>query len=246
MERVAAGDFSPTLFFGGMVGVSVAGLAGMAWPLAQADVLTLAVVGMSATLGAVVRAPLTGILIVFEMTHEFGLVPALMLTALISQTISRRMLSHNFYDALLKQDGVQLEHVQPPRDWRDWHEMPVAAFANFKPVVLCELTPPVLEEALARTTYDRFPVVRDGVLAGMLTRAEARLALRERRPPKLLPAITVSPTASIREAQPQLLEAETGMVVLLDESQGRVLGLLTLHDLLRAQSTLAKHDESEI
>jgi len=60
---------------------------------------------MSATLGAVVRAPVTGVLIVFEMTHEFGLVPALMIGALVSQTISRKMLKHSFYDALLKQDG---------------------------------------------------------------------------------------------------------------------------------------------
>ena len=45
----------------------VAGLAAVAFQ-----------VGMSACLGAVVRAPVTGILIVFEMTHEFSLVPALM------------------------------------------------------------------------------------------------------------------------------------------------------------------------
>src|SRR5208337_4357417 len=108
------GIFSPTLFFGGMVGVVVAGIAGLEMHMAQADLLTLAVVGMSATLGAVVRAPVTGVLIVFEMTHEFGLVPALMLGALLSQAISRRMLRHSFYDELLRQDGVSLEQAQPP------------------------------------------------------------------------------------------------------------------------------------
>ena len=68
---------------------------------------------MSATLGGVVGAPVTGILIVFEMTHEFALVPALMLGALVSQSISRSMNDGNFYDALLVQDGHRIEHVRP-------------------------------------------------------------------------------------------------------------------------------------
>ena len=79
---------------------------------------------MSACLGAVVRAPVTGILIVFEMTHEFSLVPALMIGALISQGISRRMTRANFYDAILEQDGYKLEKLLPPRDLRSWQNCP--------------------------------------------------------------------------------------------------------------------------
>ncbi len=109
------GIFSPALFFGGMTGVLVAGLVSLQWHVAQADVVTLAVVGMSACLGAVVWAPVTGILIVFEMTHQFSLVPVLMIAALVSQAVSRKMNRENFYDALLTQDGHQLEHVRPPR-----------------------------------------------------------------------------------------------------------------------------------
>jgi H+/Cl- antiporter ClcA len=76
--------------------------------LGHADQVTLAVVGMCACLGAVVRAPVTGILIVFEMTHEFSLVPALMLGAIVSQAISRALTRENFYDALLAQDGKRV------------------------------------------------------------------------------------------------------------------------------------------
>ena len=90
---------------------------------------------MSATLGAVVRAPVTSILIVFEMTHQFSLVPPLMLAALISQAISRRLARHNFYDALLEQDGHVVERFAPPRDLREWQKQPVSHLANPKPVV---------------------------------------------------------------------------------------------------------------
>jgi CIC family chloride channel protein len=51
---------------------------------------------MSACLGAVVGAPVTGILIVFETTHEFSLVPVLMIGAPVSQTISRKLNRQNF------------------------------------------------------------------------------------------------------------------------------------------------------
>ncbi len=234
------GIFSPTLFFGGMVGVIVAGLAGLQWHIAQADLLTLAVVGMSATLGAVVRAPVTGVLIVFEMTHEFGLVPALLLGGLVSQAISRRMLSHSFYDALLKQDGVNLEQVQPPRDLRSWQQLPVSAIANFQPTVARSLAAADLDSLLKASPYSRFPAVEGDRLVGILSRDEATLAAKEGRAPRLLPPVSVQPSQSVENLQAKLIESGAGIVVLLDQPGGRVLGLVTLHDLLRAQTAMAR------
>ena len=69
----------------------------------------LTIVGMSACLGSVVRTPITSILIVFEMTHDFALVPPLMLAALVSQAISRSMCKENFYNQFLKDSGIHLE-----------------------------------------------------------------------------------------------------------------------------------------
>lgn len=237
------GIFSPTLFFGGMVGVVVAGLAGLQWHVPQADLLTLAVVGMSATLGAVVRAPVTGVLIVFEMTHEFGLVPALLLGALVSQAISRRMLKHSFYDALLKQDGVNLEQVQPPRDLRSWQQLPVSAIANFQPAIVRSLAPADLGRLLGTSPYARFPVVEGERLVGILAREEAELAVKEGRAPRLLAPVSALPSESVQDLQAKLIESGAGIVVLLDGPGGRVLGIVTLHDLLRAQTTMAKDNE---
>ena len=177
------GIFSPALFFGGMVGVIVAGLLGLEWHVSRPDMIALAVVGMSATLGVVVGAPVTGILIVFEMTHEFSLVPALMLGALVSQAISRRMNRENFYDELLTQDGHRLEHVRPPRDLLSWQQLPVAAILSAQPVVLSDLAAAAIEKTLKAHPYSRFPVARDGKLEGILTRQEAEAALAGNRPP---------------------------------------------------------------
>jgi CIC family chloride channel protein len=234
------GIFSPTLFLGGMCGVCLAGLAALVMPLSAPDQLALTVVGMSACLGAVVRAPVTGILIVFEMTHEFSLVPALMIGALVSETISRRMNRHNFYDALIRQDGHQIEHVKPPRNMQIWQQLPVSAIANLRPVLVSDLNPAELTKSLKSHPYQRFPVVQKGVLAGILTRKEAESAIADKRLPRLEAAITCLSNHTIRELQTLLIESTALMVVLLDEPKGKVLGLITLHDLLRAEVSVAE------
>ncbi len=229
------GIFSPTLFFGGMTGVALAGLVGLEWPMTRADTLTLAVVGMSACLGAVVGAPVTGILIVFEMTHEFALVPVLMIGALVSQAISRKMNRENFYDALLTQDGHHIEHVRPPRDLQSWQQFPVSAIANFRPVIIHDLSPIKLQDFLKSHPYQRFPVMQGDKLTGILTRREAEAALRENRDPKLENAATCLPHQTVRKLQGLLVESPINFVVLVDDDGGKILGVITLHDLLRAE-----------
>ena len=113
----------------------MAGLVGLEWPMARADTLTLAVVGMSACLGAVVWAPVTGILIVFEMTHEFSLVP-------VPDARRAGQPGHQPQDepreflrrACSPRTATSIEHVRPPRDLQSWQQLPVSAIANFRPV----------------------------------------------------------------------------------------------------------------
>ncbi len=219
------GIFSPTLFFGGMIGMIIAGLLNLEFVVTRGDILTLAVVGMSACLGAVVWAPVTGILIVFEMTQEFSLVPALMLGALVSQTIARRMNTHNFYDALLEQDGHRIEHVRPPRDLQSWEQFPVSAIANFQPVIISSLAETELRKMLAAHPYRQFPVVLENKLQGVLTREEAEKSFAEKRAVKLKPATICLRDQTIGKLQQLLIESDTQFVVVLDRLEGQVVGL---------------------
>ena len=240
------GIFSPNLFFGAMTGLCLAGMVNAVLPLQPGDRAVLAVVGMSATLGAVVRAPVTSVLIVFEMTHQFALVPPLMLGALVSQAISRRLLRHNFYDALLEQDGHDLDRFVPPRDLRAWQRQPASALATRSPVVAESLVPDALDRLLASHPYNRFPVVADGSLAGVLTRAEVKAASKEKREPQLVKAVICSANASLREVQNRLMESTTGMVLIRTAHDGPVEGLLTLHDLLRAEMAAAERSGDDL
>ncbi len=192
---------------------------------------------MSACLSAVVRAPFTSIMIVFEMTHQFSLVPALMLGALVSEAISRGLTTHNFYDEVLAQDGNVLVHVIPPRDLRSWQAYPVSAIANFRPVVVNNLAPENLRAVLKKNQFKRFPVVECELLAGCLARTEAAAALAENRAPVLEKAAVCKRSHTIGEVARILIEAPGGFAVLL--AGDKPAGIITLHDLLRAQETLA-------
>ena len=244
------GIFAPNLFLGAMCGVTLSGACrASGLHLSTNDHVLISVVAMSACLGAVVRAPLTSILIVFEMTHEFLLVPELLVGALISQAVSRAILKHGFYEQVLVDDGQHLQTVMPPRDLRSWRQYPVSAIANFHPFVLGSgnLEPVALNAALAEHPYDRFPVSGDtdsGRSPGVFLRKEAVAALAEGRPVPIHDAPTCLRDETIGRAQAQLIESAHGIVLVLDQAGGIIVGLLTLHDLLRAQDALAQQADS--
>lgn len=236
------GIFSPNLFFGGMCGIMVAGLGSHFLALNQSDSLMLAVGGMSACLGAAVQAPVTAILIIFEMTHQFALVPGLMLAGLVAQVIARYINPVNFYEEALEQDGHQMEHLVPPRDLRSWHNLPVSAIATFNPVAITDLSEAALKEILEKHPYRHFPVDIDDHLAGMARRTEIEAALAAHRPVKLEAVPTCLPGETIRDSQSLLLDSPTETLLLTDKPDGKVLAIVTLHDVLRAQVSMSDRE----
>jgi chloride channel protein, CIC family len=103
------GIFAPLLFFGAMAGVLVTGLTPKTLGLTSQDQTLLALTGMTACLGAVVRAPITSVLIVMEMTRQIYALPALMIAAVVSVYMNRLCFRGNFYDETLAQDGIHLD-----------------------------------------------------------------------------------------------------------------------------------------
>lgn len=237
----AGGIFAPTLFFGGMAGAAMAGLIDLfVYPLSTAGHVTLAVVGMCACLGAVVRAPVTGLLIVFEMTHEFAMVPALMVGGLISIAIARKFTKHNFYDVVLQQDGQEIERVMPPRDLRSWQETPVSRAANFRPVLLRSLEPGAMQKLMAESQHDRFPVVIDSKLHGVITREHMVRTIELGEDPVVDPVATCRRDATIRDIQGKIIESPVNIVIIVGGENNHVIGIMTLHDILRAEMLFTK------
>ena len=232
------GIFSPTLFIGGLSGFFIAGLLGHWVPLTPADTIVLSAVGMSACLGAVVRAPLSSLLIVFEMTHQFSMVPGLLLGMFISMLVSRMAGNLNFYDALLVQDGHELIKIRPPLDLHSWQNLPIATIANRCPVVATSLQEHDLRDLLDKHPFRAFPVVMDGKLKGIITREEITEALEHQNQPQLEEPVTCTIDQTVHAVADAFIASPSGVIVLTEPVTRALVGIITLHDLLRAQASI--------
>ena len=100
----AGGIFAPLLVLGALLGLGV-GQLGREWaPLAAPEPLTMAVAGMAAYFTAIVRAPLTGIVLIIEMTGNYALILPLLTACFSAYVTAEWQRDIPIYEALLERD----------------------------------------------------------------------------------------------------------------------------------------------
>jgi CIC family chloride channel protein len=107
------GIFAPGLFIGGMLGGAVGYLDVAVFHHSPDVIGAFALVGMGATFAGIIRAPMTSVLIIFEMTGSYGLILPLMIANMTAYALARHWRHTTAYEALLLQDGVVLPHGKP-------------------------------------------------------------------------------------------------------------------------------------
>jgi chloride channel protein, CIC family len=112
----SGGIFAPALFMGAMLGGSVGWLDVTVFHHSSDSIGAFAVVGMGAVFAGVIRAPMTSVLIVFEMTGGYGLVLPLMIANMSAFALARHWRPMQIYEALLEQDGIHLTHGHEPEE----------------------------------------------------------------------------------------------------------------------------------
>lgn len=233
------GIFAPSLFIGAMAGGTVAGAGGHFLRISPDETAMLVMVGMASSLGSVIRTPLTCILLIYEVTNKWVIVPALLLATVVSAAVARMINHRDLYEEMMEQDGLDPNQVLPPRHFKRWMEVPVSALATFKPIVIRDLAPAALAQTLAASAHQRYPVADStGRICGVLARTEAEAALAARRPPRLEPADWIHGKATVGEARHKMLAGATDYILVGDAERGQLEGILTLHDLLRGESVL--------
>ena len=112
----SGGIFAPSLFMGAMLGGAVGYIDVYVFHHPMDAIGAFAVVGMGAVFAGIVRAPMTSILIVFEMTGGYGLVLPMMIANMSAFALARHWRPIPVYEALLLQDGIELPHGSRPLD----------------------------------------------------------------------------------------------------------------------------------
>jgi CIC family chloride channel protein len=104
----AGGIFGPSLFIGAMLGGTIGTVAHHLFPAYTATPGAYALVGMGAVFAGIVRAPMTSVLMIFEMTQDYAVIVPLMIANLVSLFIASRLQREPIYEALAVQDGIHL------------------------------------------------------------------------------------------------------------------------------------------
>ncbi len=164
----SGGLFTPSLYVGATIGGGFGVVLADVLPSLSITPEAYALVGMGAVVAAATGAPLTGILIVFEMTDDSAIMLPLMLTVVIAYLVARRLSPDDLYSGWLRRRGQNLKYGTDR-----------AIMADITVREACELVPVTIPESQtvvsARNVPDQdgFPVTSpDGRLVGMLTMAE--------------------------------------------------------------------------
>jgi CIC family chloride channel protein len=104
----AGGIFAPSLYIGAMAGGALGTIVHAHAPFPTADPGAYALVGMGTLFAGIIRAPMTSVFMIFEITQDYQILVPLMVANMLSFMISRRFQPTPVYHALLRQDNIHL------------------------------------------------------------------------------------------------------------------------------------------
>jgi CBS domain-containing protein len=234
----AGGIFAPSLFVGAMLGGAFGYLDVALFEHEPRQLGAFALVGMGAVFAGVIRAPITSVLIIFEMTGGYGLVLPLMLANMSAYVLARRLRPTPIYEALLGQDGIVLPkatvtpHPLQALEVRD-------AMTSGVVSVLDDATAGEARARLEGQTFELAPVLdRAGALKGAVRLLSLRQAPDGAPMAGLLrPVQTILADVPLDRAVVRMSDAGARPLVVLDgATASRVVGVLSITDLVRAHA----------
>jgi len=203
-------------------------------------------VGMAAVFTSTARAPITAVVILFELTRDYGIVLPLMLAVVISTVVSQLLYKESIYTKKMRRKGVE-----PPSD------KPTDALENVKvedfmtrdfQTVLSSISHAGLTKWFQVSKQRGLVLLdMDGKLDGMVTLSDLERALREGK--KDFTAgdiathqlITAYPDQSLREVIMQLGAEDVGRIPVVDrEDKTKLVGVLRRTDIIHAYIKTSK------
>lgn len=243
----AGGIFAPALFIGGMVG-GVVGYADVSlFNHAPIEIGAFALVGMGAVFAGIIRAPITSVLIIIEMTGGYSLILPLMIANMITYALVRHWRPTPVYDALLAQDGIHLPHgeglsINGLDRLRVGEAMSVKNILTLKSLMSIEQA----FELIAIYSFSSFPVLDEsGMYIGLVSESTLRRMLAEGKGEIRLHAIVhqhpeVYADDSLARAVVVMNKYERRQLGVVDRSiKNSLIGIITMGDIIHAQAHAA-------
>ena len=172
----SGGIFAPSLFIGAMFGGAYGSVAHALFPTITSSPGAYALIGMAAVFAGAARAPVTAILILFEMTDDYRIIVPLMSATVVTTFVAQRLSQESIYTLKLRRRGIHVGRTQEINlmdavtvgEAMDRHVRPVAP----------GLPVSALIQKLTRERETGYPVIDDtGRLVGVVTMHDVESAL---------------------------------------------------------------------
>ncbi len=165
----AGGIFGPSLFLGAMLGGAIGSVAHHLLPAYTATPGAYALVGMGALFAGIVRAPMTSVLMIFEMTRDYSVIVPLMIANLASLFISSRFQKQPIYEALAHQDGIHLPNLKTREEFGQRRVLQVMRDAT--ETLSAQMSVHEAVERMRLSQFRAWPVADEGSIVGILSRS---------------------------------------------------------------------------
>lgn len=235
----SGGLFTPSLFVGAATGGAFGVALRAVFPALPISPEAYALVGMGAVVAATTGAPLTGILLVFEMTNDYAIVLPLMIAVAVTQLVARALYPDNLYTGWLRRRGERIEHGA---DRDVLAGLRVADALDVDAVVVHEADPVAsLLDHLGHRHQTVFPVVDDeGGFLGVLTASDLGTVARSDHALDAVllaadvaqPSETLAPTDSLLAAVRRMGVRGEGSLPVVDPATGRLAGVVSRSQIL--------------
>ena len=242
----SGGVFAPSLFMGAALGGSFGVIAQDLFPAVAPHPGACALAGMAAVFAGAARAPLTAILIAFEMSNDYEVILPLMATTITATVVAQKLSPESIYSLKLARRGIRLRHGQNV----DVMDMVLVS-------EVMQTDPPTVPDSMTLRRLQRWFVDShhhgalaldaEGKLVGVITLQDLERAIHHEQENwhditvqavmtrNLLVAYRDEP---IGKALQRLGLRDVGRLAVVDrEDPERLIGVIRRHDIARAYQT---------
>jgi CIC family chloride channel protein len=232
----SGGVFAPSLFMGAMLGTAYGDAVSGVAPHLAGPAGAYGLVGMGAVFAGAARAPITAVLIIFELTGDYHIILPLMVSVVIATAVASLLGGDSIYTLKLRRRGIDLRRAHPST----LEGLSVADTMQPAP------TPVRPEDELA-ALVERFSdgeavtlplTASDATYAGAISSRDVQLATRDGHLGALAADLahelpTLRPTQRLDRALDDLVRADGGGLPVVSDN-GLLVGWITHSDVLRA------------
>jgi CIC family chloride channel protein len=237
----SGGVFAPSLFMGAMLGTAYGAGVHHLFPGATAPAGAYGLVAMGGVFAGAARAPITAVLIVFELTGDYQIVLPLMVTVVLATGISSLLSGDTIYTLKLRRRGIDI------RQGRQANLMEILTVADAMvpmptPIGADETITAVIDRLQAQGV-DAVPVIDEsGAYRGLVTQPDVEDAARANRidataQELIRTTTTLTEDLSLESALGALVEHDGGGLPVVSANGGHLVGWVTHRDVLQAYNT---------